>query len=116
MPMEVANAGNERRICENAGFLGAPLGLPASSSQPDIHHQTPHLPGVLRLWAGVRLAQRQRTSASRPQGQISLSPSAIHPCGRLRVGDPIALAGGCETCHVSYLAQTRPFVPVMIDG
>src|SRR5579863_10302215 len=48
-PMDVANAVSERRICEAADAFSVYLWLPAPSPQPRVHHQTSHLPGLLRL-------------------------------------------------------------------
>jgi hypothetical protein len=58
-PTEVANAVSERRICETADQpVPVYRRLSAPSLEPRVHYQTPDLPGLFRLWAGIRLAER----------------------------------------------------------
>ena len=57
MPTEVANAASARRIYETSfECLPVYLRVSASSPQPCVHDQAPHIQGLLRLWTGVRYA------------------------------------------------------------
>jgi len=56
MPMEVANAGSERRIYEISGW-DLPVCLRLSSQQTErcVHDQEADLPGLLGVWTGIRV-------------------------------------------------------------
>lgn len=107
IPMEVANAASERRINETTE-LDSPVcfWLPAPSRQPCVHDQAPHIPGLLRLWTGIRLAGRGcantvRRFPERPPGNES--SSCTLKLARLILSPYRNL----DSSHVSYLAQTR---------
>src|SRR5579859_659742 len=56
-PMEVANVASARRIYEGlARRIPVCFWLPTPPPQPCVHYQTPHIQGLLRLRAGIRLA------------------------------------------------------------
>ena len=59
MPMEAPNDASDRRTYETAAKrFSVYLWLPTPSPQPFVHDQTSHLPGLLRLRTGIRLARR----------------------------------------------------------
>src|SRR5579863_3364834 len=62
----VANGGSARRIYEAAGISAVYLWLPAPPYEPRVHHQAPDIQGLLRLWAGIRIARRPWSSRVRP--------------------------------------------------
>ena len=115
MPMAVVNAGSERATSESL-----PLDLPVCfrlSSRPteqSVHDQETDVPDLPGVWAGVSvfmgadalrsikrcgsICAAERQEARESHGSLTLSR---------RIRNPIL--------HVSYLAQTCPFTPVILD-
>lgn len=85
--MEVTSEG-EIRTDERA-TLDFPIRIwvPSSSFGSHVHDQTPHVPGLLRLWTGIRVTERSHTRVCRElnvcvQCEQSCTESRASTCHR----------------------------------
>lgn len=110
-PMEVASVASERRICETAGGFSVHLWLSAPSPQPRLHHQTAHISGLLRLWAGIRSARCGCSHAIQYLSPRRLERNLYSTPGKPRF-DSFPMSP--PSSLVSYLAQTHNSGPVIL--
>ena len=116
MPMEVASA-DERRTYETTALdLAVCVWVSSQSNESRVHHQETDLPGLLPMWARIRVFLgfdasstvercRQRLCAAR-SARDEPRPPRFEPIGHRRVNP--------DSSHVSYLAQTRKSAPVIL--
>jgi hypothetical protein len=110
-PMEVANAASALRIYEIlAERFPVYVWMPAPSPQPCVHHQTPHVQGLLRLWTGIRFAAFTHACTVRWLWDGCLN--GTDPDTAVEVPPPALID---HSSLVSYLAQTLPARPVILN-
>jgi hypothetical protein len=75
--MEASSAASDGRIYEGVvGCIPICFRLSAPSSQSCVHDQTPHIPDLLRLWTGIRLAKLAAASKKQILAGRSLGAEA----------------------------------------
>jgi hypothetical protein len=99
---EAANAASAPEICDTAWNSPAHVRLPAPSPQPCVHHQATHLPGLLRLWARVRLAGRTCAQAIElPAGRRAENGPQLWSCRLNLDQSPYCASTLIFTCELS---------------